>query len=65
MEQEVQVNLTLTLSVNAELSKSKIIQQLKKGLKDGFSSSISQPDITIEKVHISKVKEEAEIYGNN
>jgi hypothetical protein len=57
--QEVQVNITLTLSANAELSKSTIIKELKKAIPKRVSN-----DIDLMKIKIDKIKEEAELYGN-
>lgn len=54
MEQEVRITLQLTLSVDAELSKTKIINLVKAGI------SIEE----LEGIKILKVEEEAEIYGN-
>ena len=59
MEQEVQVNLTVTLSVDTKLSKTQIIKQLKDTL-----NSIKYNHIETMKVKVHFVKEEAEIYKN-
>ncbi len=60
MKQEVQVNITLTVSADVKLSKTQIIKQVRDTLKNG----IQYDHIETTKVKVNSVKEEAEIYGN-
>ena len=62
MTQEVQV--TLTLEVDATLSKGDIKKELKKLINLGALQSTTYQRMLIPRIKIEEVKEEAEIYNN-
>lgn len=61
MCQQVDVNLNLSLWVDAKLSKA----QIKSALKKFFKELEIKPYMDVTDLKIKSVKEEAEIYGND
>ncbi len=60
MQQEIQINISLTLSADATLSKSKIIAHLRKQLNAG----VNDDKLALQKMKVNKLMEEKEIYDN-
>ena len=60
MQQEIQINISLTLSADATLSKSKIIAHLRKQLNAG----VNDDKLSFKQMKVDKLMEEKEIYDN-
>jgi hypothetical protein len=63
MQQEIQVNVTLTYSANAELSADQLREAIRADVARLYDPDDTLADIELEHIALSRVREERELYG--